>query len=41
MTVKEFVSLKFGGKNTRRSPSEIDMLTNLLDAELERMENEK
>jgi hypothetical protein len=41
MTVKEFVSLKFGGKNTRRSPAEIEMLTNLLDAEIERMQNEE
>jgi transcriptional regulator with XRE-family HTH domain len=40
MTVKEFVSLKFGGKNTRRSKQELDMLTKLLDAEIERMKNE-
>jgi transcriptional regulator with XRE-family HTH domain len=41
MTVREFVSLKFGGKKTRRSPAEIDMLTQLLDAEIQRIKEEE
>ncbi len=41
MSAKEFVSLKFGGKNTRRSKKDIDMLTTLLDAEIERMKEEE
>lgn len=40
MTVTEFVSLKFGGKSTRRSKQEIEMLTALLDAEIERIERD-
>lgn len=42
MTVQEFVSLKFpdGGKG-RRTKTELDMLMKLLDAELERMREEK
>jgi transcriptional regulator with XRE-family HTH domain len=40
MTAKEFVSLKMGGKNGRRSKAEIDALTTMLDAELERMKED-
>lgn len=41
MTVKEFVSLKFGGKPTRRSKAELEMLTKLLEAEIERLQNDE
>ncbi|MBS1793374.1 MAG: helix-turn-helix transcriptional regulator [Acidobacteria bacterium] len=41
MTVREFVSLKFGGKHHRRSRTEIDVLTKLLDAEIEKMKLEE
>ena len=40
MSAKEFISLKFGGRNPRRSKTDLDMLTKLLDAEIERMEKE-
>lgn len=40
MTVREFVSLKFGGKQTRKSRKELEMLTHLLDAEIERIKND-
>lgn len=40
MSVKEFISLKFGGKETRRSKAELEMLTKLLDAEVERIKKE-
>lgn len=41
MTVREFVSLKFGGKHYQRSRVEIDVLTKLLDAEIEKMKYEE
>ena len=41
MSVKDFVSLKFGGKSGRRSRAEIDALTTLLDAEIERIKKEQ
>jgi transcriptional regulator with XRE-family HTH domain len=41
MTVREFVSLKFGGKKTRRSQEEINMLSKLLDAEIQRIKEEE
>jgi hypothetical protein len=40
MSVKEFISLKFGAKNVRRSRKELEMLTDLLDAEVERIRRE-
>lgn len=40
MSVREFISLKFGGKEIRRSREELDMLTKLLDAEVERIKRE-
>lgn len=40
MTVREFISLKFGGAEVRRSRQELDMLTKLLDAEVERIKRE-
>jgi transcriptional regulator with XRE-family HTH domain len=40
MTAREFVSLKFGGRNTRRSKEEAEMLARLLDAEIERMKRD-
>lgn len=41
MSVKEFVGLKFGGKSSRRSQKEIDALTTMLDAEIERIKEEE
>lgn len=41
MSVKDFVSLKFGGQTGRRSQAEIDALTTLLDAEIERIKKEQ
>ena len=40
MSVREFISLKFGGAEFRRSREELDMLTKLLDAEVERIKRE-
>ena len=40
MSVREFISLKFGGAEVRRSRAELDMLTKLLDAEVERIKRE-
>lgn len=36
----EIISLKFGGKNTRRSKTEAEELRRLLDAEIARMKDE-
>ena len=41
MPVEEIVTLKFGGKNSRRSKAEMQKLRDLLDAEIERMQNEE
>ncbi len=41
MSAREFVSLKMGGKNGRRTRAEIDALTTMLDAEIERMKREE
>ncbi len=45
MSVREFVELKssltFGGKQKRRSKAELEMLTKLLEAEFERMNNDE
>jgi transcriptional regulator with XRE-family HTH domain len=41
MSIKEFVSLKFEGKRLRRSKAEIEMLTRLLEANLERDDDEE
>lgn len=40
MSAREFVSIKFGGRQSRRSKAEAEMLAKLLDAELERMKQE-
>lgn len=40
MSVSELISLKFGGKQTRRSRKEAEMLAKLLDAEVERIKRE-
>lgn len=40
MSAREFLSIKFGGGQGRRSKAEAEMLAKLLDAELERMKNE-
>lgn len=37
MSAREFVTLKFGGKRSTRSPKELDALVTLLDAEIARM----
>lgn len=41
MTAKEFVSLKFGNNKLRRSQSQLEMLTKLLDAEIERIKEDE
>jgi len=40
MSVDEFVSLKFGGQQYKRSHRELEMLTKLLAAEIERVKRE-
>lgn len=40
MSVSEFLSLKFGGKQVRRSKTEAEMLAKLLDAEIARIKEE-
>lgn len=40
MSVKEFLSLKFEGKNIKRSKKELEALSTLLDAEIERIEED-
>jgi len=40
MSVREFVTLKFGGKEVRRTRKEVDALVTLLDAEVERIKRE-
>lgn len=40
MSASELISLKFGGKTTRRSRKEAEMLAKLLDAEVERIKRE-
>lgn len=40
MSVREFVSLKFGNRSVRRSPKELEALITLLDAKVREMEEE-
>lgn len=41
MTAEEFISLKFPEKKKRRSKTELDMLTKMMDAEIEKMKRDK
>lgn len=40
MTVGEFISLKFGDADVRRTHAELDMLAKLLEREIERLKSE-